>query len=243
VLGRRAKGKINDFDLSNDHKPDLPDEQARIERMGGKVSPPGPRGLPPSRVWVNGRVGLAMSRSLGDGEAKGYGVIPDPEMTFTTVNPPTTEKGDGDAFVIVASDGIWEFISSKEACQLVEKHLGKPNAAANACEALVKMAEVRWQQEEGAYRDDITCIVAFLPFVEERDDDEEKLTTNEQISIQMDNMSQSILKQGSAAKTGETTQAADDDDGDDDGAEFIKRRLSVAGSGFNGFSQDGDYKA
>ena len=27
--------------------------------------------LPPSRVWVNGRVGLAMSRSIGDGEAKG----------------------------------------------------------------------------------------------------------------------------------------------------------------------------
>jgi len=171
-------------------------------------------------------------------------VIPDPEMTFTTITPSADDKGDGDAFVIVASDGIWEFISSLEACQLVEKHTGKPNGATTACEALVKMAEVRWQQEEGAYRDDITCIVAYLPFVEERDDDEEKLSTNEQINIQMNTntMSQSILKQGSAAKTGENTHAEDEGDDDDDGAEFIKRRLSVAGGGF-GFGQDGDYKA
>ena len=34
----------------------------------------------PSRVWANGRIGLAMSRSIGDGECKLVGVIPDPEI-------------------------------------------------------------------------------------------------------------------------------------------------------------------
>ena len=115
VMGQQRRGEITALDLSNDHKPDLPVERKRIEAAGGVVSAPGPRGLPPSRVWVNGRVGLAMSRSIGDGEAKGFGVVPDPEIKEYTLKP-SHANGDGDKFVIVASDGIWEFISSQEAC-------------------------------------------------------------------------------------------------------------------------------
>ena len=115
VMGQQRRGEIAALDLSNDHKPDLPLERKRIEAAGGVVSAPGPRGLPPSRVWVNGRVGLAMSRSIGDGEAKGFGVVPDPEIKEFTLKP-SHANGDGDKFVIVASDGIWEFISSQEAC-------------------------------------------------------------------------------------------------------------------------------
>ena len=36
-----------------------------------------------------------------------------------------------------------------------------------ASEALVKLAEQKWREEEGSYRDDITCIVANIPFLEE----------------------------------------------------------------------------
>ncbi len=38
--------------------------------------------------------------------------------------------------------------------------------ATDACTQLVKYAEARWKEEEGSYRDDITCIIAFLPFLE-----------------------------------------------------------------------------
>jgi serine/threonine protein phosphatase PrpC len=86
-MGQQRRGEITALDLSNDHKPDLPVERKRIEAAGGVVSAPGPRGLPPSRVWVNGRVGLAMSRSIGDGEAKGFGVVPDPEIKEYTLKP------------------------------------------------------------------------------------------------------------------------------------------------------------
>ena len=113
VMGRSEGGKIKAVDLSRDHKPDLPEERARIQERGGVVSAAGPRGLPPARVWVNGRVGLAMSRSLGDGEAKTHGVIPDPEIMEFTLDP-AKPKGNGDKFIIVASDGIWEFISSQQ---------------------------------------------------------------------------------------------------------------------------------
>ena len=115
VMGQQRRGEIAALDLSNDHKPDLPLERKRIEAAGGVVSAPGPRGLPPSRVWVNGRVGLAMSRSIGDGEAKGFGVVPDPEIKEFTLKP-SHANGDGDKFVIVATDGNWEFITSQEAC-------------------------------------------------------------------------------------------------------------------------------
>ena len=152
-----------------------------------------------------------MSRSLGDGEAKTHGVVPDPEVCIFDLQP--YKQGDkvnahfqfaaslplvrdtcaashpfftgarsltsaaslpphpqfGDKFVIVASDGIWEFISSQQACDIVDKH---PNAY-DACTELVKTAEQRWRDEEGSYRDDITCIVAFLPFLEERPGDDD----------------------------------------------------------------------
>ena len=63
VLGRRKDGQVEAIDLSRDHKPDLPEERERITAMGGVVSAAGPNGLPPSRVWVQGRVGLAMCAS------------------------------------------------------------------------------------------------------------------------------------------------------------------------------------
>ena len=79
IKATRVGGKIVATDLSFDHKPDLPEERLRIEAAGGTVSPGGPGGRP-ARVWANGRVGLAMSRSIGDGECKNFGVIPDPEI-------------------------------------------------------------------------------------------------------------------------------------------------------------------
>lgn len=80
VLGTIRDGKVLAADLSRDHKPDHPEEMARIVAAGGIVSPPGDNNRP-ARVWANGRVGLAMSRSLGDGLCKQCGVIPDPEAS------------------------------------------------------------------------------------------------------------------------------------------------------------------
>ena len=47
--------------------------------------------------------GLAVSRSIGDHSMRSIGVIPEPVITTHTVRPGT------DAFLILASDGIWEF--------------------------------------------------------------------------------------------------------------------------------------
>jgi len=68
---------------TREDKAELPDERARVEKMGGTVYvPPADRGGS-SRVLYNdkysgGRSGLAMSRSLGDWDAGKVGVVPDP---------------------------------------------------------------------------------------------------------------------------------------------------------------------
>ena len=48
------------------------------------------------------------------------------------------------------------------ACELVAEY----DSATEACTALVKEAAACWKRFEGTYRDDITAIVVFLPFLE-----------------------------------------------------------------------------
>ena len=59
-----------------------------------------------------------MARSIGDHAVKGIGVIAEPEITKHTLTP-------DDSFLILASDGIWEFISSQEAVDKVAGALDK----------------------------------------------------------------------------------------------------------------------
>ncbi|KAI3783576.1 hypothetical protein L1987_42660 [Smallanthus sonchifolius] len=92
--------------LSNDHKPDRPDELERIERSGGRVV-----------NWNGQRVMgvLATSRSLGDRQLNPY-VIAKPEVIVK-------KREDGDEFMILASDGLWDVISNDMACHVVRKCL------------------------------------------------------------------------------------------------------------------------
>ncbi|KAL0304394.1 UNVERIFIED_CONTAM: putative protein phosphatase 2C 8 [Sesamum radiatum] len=92
--------------LSDDHKPDRPDELGRIEACGGKVI-----------NWNGHRVlgVLATSRSIGDYYLKPF-VIAKPEVRVTS-------RSDADEFLIVASDGLWDVVSNDVACQVVRKCL------------------------------------------------------------------------------------------------------------------------
>jgi protein phosphatase PTC2/3 len=143
------------LDLTEDQNPDLPEEKARIEEMGGFVSPPPEPGLS-ARVWLDAectQIGLAMARSIGDHAVKRIGVIAEPVVSFHDVQ-------EEDEFLILATDGVWEFISSSEAVQIVADNLHK--GATKACRALIEAAAARWHDEEGDYRDDITALVLRL---------------------------------------------------------------------------------
>ena len=98
--------------LSRDHKPDLKDESQRIKKRGGRIEPyrdENDEFMGPARVWLRDEEipGLAMSRSFGDEIAASVGIIAQPEITEWKLTPE-------DKFVILASDGVWEFIESEE---------------------------------------------------------------------------------------------------------------------------------
>jgi len=153
VLGYVEGSQWRSKDLSNDHKPDLPEEQKRIEGMNGRVAPLDSWLEGPKRVWMRNEdiPGLAMSRSLGDRLAHSIGVSSEPEIIRHKLDKAK------DRFMIVASDGVWEFISSAKAVAIVSSKDG-PRAAA---EALCREAVDRWQAEEPVC-DDITAMVIFF---------------------------------------------------------------------------------
>lgn len=117
ILGRRntTDGTICPVEVSRDHKPDCPDEKARIEAKGGRVFAityeDGIDG--PPRVWLSNMdvPGLAMSRSLGDTVGHDAGIISTPEIT----NVLLTSEHD---CLIMASDGLWEFIENDECLKM-----------------------------------------------------------------------------------------------------------------------------
>lgn len=94
--------------LSQDHKPDRVDEEQRIMRTGGRVL---------ADLWGVPRVDgvLAMSRAIGDKSLK-PSVCSVPEFTFTT-------RSEEDECLIIASDGLWDVVSSEYvgnlACELL----------------------------------------------------------------------------------------------------------------------------
>eukprot|EP00908_Phaeocystis_cordata_P015042 Transcript_26156.p1 GENE.Transcript_26156~~Transcript_26156.p1 ORF type:complete len:435 (-),score=166.00 Transcript_26156:190-1494(-) len=211
-------------DLSVDQKPDDPKEKARIESQGGYVSKASDA-YGPARVWKGGfgiGPGLAMSRSLGDHGVAEVGVTAEPEMVVDQI-------GKEDTVIILASDGVWEFISSQEAVAIVQaKH---PNATA-ATKALIKESTARWKSAEGNYRDDITAIVVFLPIFEEIEKAARNSTKGKHTFVhdaEEADVSASRATDGGEIELQEQPPAAAEEAGGEPSPPgFIKRRLSIA---------------
>ena len=91
-----------------------------------------------------------MNRSLGDCVAHTAGVSSEPDFTERLLTP-------NDKFIVVATDGLWEFISNKETVDMVQG-MDDPTSAVRV---LVKEANTRWMKEEQVI-DDTTVIAAFL---------------------------------------------------------------------------------
>ena len=69
--------------------------------------------------------------------------------------------------MIIGSDGIWEFISSQAACELVHGAMVRQKETADkAVRLLIERSSIAWKTSEGDYRDDITGLVVSLPIFE-----------------------------------------------------------------------------
>lgn len=194
VLGKQVvdggKTKWQAVDLTIDHKPDLPEERARIEKAGGVVLFDGGWNY---RVFAKGKTdsrgkrypGLNMSRAMGDLNGfndAGISAIPDvksqavksvaatnPEQekecgerpSFNSSTPSVSMHSvdpDVDRFILLCSDGVWEFITSDRAVQ--EMSSFPPEAATQGAEKLAQLAWDSWiKQMDGQVVDDITALV------------------------------------------------------------------------------------
>merc|ERR1740130_887051 len=83
------------------------------------------------------------------------GVTPTPEVTHF-------ELTGQEQVLIVASDGLWEFVSSSQAVTIAMKS----EDATAACDALLQLSKKKWSMDGlGNYCDDITILVVFLPLL------------------------------------------------------------------------------
>lgn len=159
ILARKINGKWKSEGLSIDHKPDLPSETKRIKQYGGRVEQYREitgEVIGPSRVWLADEdlPGLAMSRSMGDTIAAKIGVISIPEVKDFEV------KVDEEKFIVIASDGVWEFLSNDDVMNTVVPYYEK-NDPEGACKKLVKLSRTWWKKEDEVI-DDITALALYM---------------------------------------------------------------------------------
>ncbi|KAL6226531.1 hypothetical protein ACLB2K_000493 [Fragaria x ananassa] len=169
VIAERRGEELVAVDLSIDQTPFRVDELERVKLCGARVltldqieglknpdvqcwgTEEGDDGDPP-RLWIpNGMYpGTAFTRSIGDSIAESIGVVANPEIVVLelTQNHP---------FFVLASDGVFEFMSSQTVVDMVAKY----KDPRDACAAIVAESYKLWLQYE-TRTDDITVIVVHV---------------------------------------------------------------------------------
>ena len=144
--------------LSKDHKPEDREESLRIKKNNGNIHPyltEDNEYVGPQRVWTKDKniPGLAMSRSFGDKIFESVGVISIPNILFFRHKLI-------DKFIVIASDGLWMYLSNQEVVKIVGKYFEEKNCD-QAIEELYNTAKARWEENDD-FIDDISIIILFL---------------------------------------------------------------------------------
>ena len=172
IVGQRKEGKLLAFPLSIDQTPHRQDEYNRLRSCGARIMSQeqldGSRDWhddwqmdldelaenddDPPRVWLpnDSMPGCGFTRSLGDRVAKSIGVSAVPELL-------DKQLSDEDEYLVLCSDGVFEFISN-QMCMDIVAACGEPLAA---CHALIQEAYKLWLQFD-TRTDDITATVLRL---------------------------------------------------------------------------------
>eukprot|EP00933_Yihiella_yeosuensis_P036548 TRINITY_DN30317_c0_g1_i1.p1 TRINITY_DN30317_c0_g1~~TRINITY_DN30317_c0_g1_i1.p1 ORF type:complete len:463 (-),score=118.16 TRINITY_DN30317_c0_g1_i1:124-1512(-) len=118
VLCRNGKAVA----LSEDHKPMLPEEKARIEAAGGEIEEESTSAGSRTEYRING--GLNLSRALGDLSYKNPNLQPHQQMISGVPDVKTLQWKVGvEEFVLLACDGVWDCMSSQQAVDFVRRRL------------------------------------------------------------------------------------------------------------------------
>lgn len=138
-------------DMSIDHKPEDVPELDRITKAGGKVSNDG---------RING--GLNLSRAIGDHSYKQNKELGPKEQMITafpdvktlTIDPET------DQFMVLACDGIWNYMSSQDVCDFILPRLAEGrDKLSQICEEMFDHCLAPSTMGDGTGCDNMTAII------------------------------------------------------------------------------------
>lgn len=164
------------IEQSSDHNADNKNESNRILENGGIIEKLHYNNfyVGPTRVWENVLgPGLSCTRALGNFRYKKIGILATPEISHF-------ELKYGDKFIITASDGLWDVMTSTEACAFVLKNMYEEDPSL----LLVKEAKRQWKTFCANKKinnwisdlpfsktgfDDITVIISFFVYAIDED--------------------------------------------------------------------------
>lgn len=114
------------------------------------------------RIWTLDEdwPGMMATRTIGGKGGQELGVIPDPEMVVLDLH-------EEDEIVVLATDGIFEFLTNQGVIDICSKSLqpGQNDTNApgplDACKAVIKTSE-KYFHDFSYIKDDMTCIVIFI---------------------------------------------------------------------------------
>lgn len=156
VMARYDNKQLSLVELSKDHKPEEPGERKRITKLGGcvrQLRDENGQKCGPYRVFKPSSTvpGVNFSRSLGDQVIHKYGVSSQVQLVVE-------RRTRQDRFIVVASDGIFEFLTNLEVLDLVSSCA----TVEAASRKLLDKAKELWIKNEYGTSDDITVIVIKL---------------------------------------------------------------------------------
>ncbi|XAR57163.1 Phosphoprotein phosphatase [Bertholletia excelsa] len=169
VIAVKDGNRIIAEDLSHDQTPFRKDECERVKLCGARVlsydqveglkdpsiqdwGDEESEGCDPPRLWVQDGVypGTAFTRSIGDSTAEKIGVVAIPEVKKVQLTP-------NNPFFVVASDGVFEFLSSQTVVEMVSRHTDP----LDACSAIAEESYKLWLEHENR-TDDIAIIIVHV---------------------------------------------------------------------------------
>ncbi|CAJ1434115.1 unnamed protein product [Effrenium voratum] len=143
--------------LSEDHKPDVPEERERIEKAGGFVGAVGPC----QRIdgW-----GLNLSRALGDFHYKSRSdLAPSEQKVSIEPDVQVLEVTPEDEFLFLGCDGVFELHSSQDVVDAVRQGLQAGQPLQEVVEDLVDAScSPDLAQTGGAGSDNVSAMVILL---------------------------------------------------------------------------------
>ena len=216
---RNGQTAMKAFPLSRDQTPYRKDERARIRATGARIlsldqleglepinddshtdedmelGEELDEGGDPPRVWSphGDYPGTAFTRSMGDAMAEELGVYAEPEMLTKDLKPE-------DKVIVVASDGIYEFLTNQSVMDICAKF----SDPLEACRAVVAESYELWLQYE-LRTDDITIVVIFMEQIADASSMEKEYVTASVRDL--------VKAGGGGGILDDSTEADEDDEG------------------------------